>query len=74
MTSIEKVAINNGITREEVEREINLAIKTAMSNPDPQIQKLWRNLTVYDRVPTGQEVTDIIATHILKVGVLYKTT
>lgn len=66
MAVIEKVAKNNGITSEEVESEIALAIKIAMKNPDSDVQLIWKKLSPDGRLPTAEELTEKIVGLILQ--------
>ena len=66
MAVIEKVAKNNGITSEEVESEIALAIKIAMKNPDSDVQLIWKKLSPDGRPPTAEELTEKIVGLILQ--------
>ena len=66
MTVIEKVAKNNGITSEEVEREIEFAIKAAMKNPNSDVRLVWKKLSPDGRLPTAEELTEKIVGFILQ--------
>ena len=46
---LEKVAEKNGITRDEVESEIQKAIKEAMKSRQPKAQQFWKEVA-----PDGQ--------------------
>lgn len=41
---LEKVAAFNGVSVEEVRREIGLAIMEGMANPDPEAQANWAEM------------------------------
>ena len=48
--TIESIAKKNGMSPEEVEKEIMEAIREAMASPDPRAQALWRQMC-----PDGKE-------------------
>ncbi len=54
--ALEKVAQKEGISVEEVKREIAMAIAAAYSNPDPKIQRRWNDIPCKGDVPTPEEV------------------
>ena len=49
---IRQVAEKNGVTPNEVEREMKKAIKDGMSSTDPMVQAEWKKIA-----PDGKEVT-----------------
>lgn len=53
---LEIVAEKEGVSVEEVRREIQLAIDDAMKNPDPKIQAQWRKIPKKGKKPTPEEV------------------
>lgn len=57
---LEIVAEKEGVSVEEVRREIQLAIDDAMKNPDPKIQEQWRRIPKKGKKPTPEEVIEFI--------------
>lgn len=53
--ALKKVAEQEGISVEEVRREIQKAINIAMQNPDPDIQRFWRSIPSKGAKPTPEE-------------------
>ena len=54
--ALQKVADLNNISLEEVRKEIQISIQTAMSNPDPEIQKKWAAISSGHSEPTPEEL------------------
>ena len=54
--ALEKVAQINGVSSEEVRREIEIAIAMARKNPDPEIQTFWASIPYKGAFPTPEEV------------------
>ncbi len=59
--TLKQVAARNGTNIEEVRMEIDHAIQTGMSNPDPAVQAKWRELFPDGRIPTAEEVLSLLA-------------
>jgi len=59
--SLKKIAKREGVSVEEVRREIELAINLAQKNPDPKIQKFWNSLPGEGVKPTQEEIITHIA-------------
>lgn len=57
---LEKVAEKNGITRDEVESEIQKAIKEAMKNRQPQAQSFWKEVSPDGQIPSVETVIALI--------------
>lgn len=47
---IRQIAMQHGVTPEQVEADMKEAIRTAMSSTDPQAQELWKQIA-----PDGKE-------------------
>lgn len=58
---LEKVAEKNGITRDEVESEIQKAIKEAMKSRQPQAQRFWKEVAPDGQTPSAETVITLIA-------------
>ena len=58
---LEKVAEKNGITRDEVESEIQKAIKEAMKSRQPKAQQFWKEVA-----PDGQTSAETVIALIAK--------
>lgn len=56
-----RVAAHHGVTEEEVKEEIECAVKEAMESTNPEIQELWRQLSVDGKPPTAEELICILA-------------
>lgn len=54
--ALEKVAQKEGVSVDEIKREIEMAIGIAYSNPDPKIQSRWKNIPKKGKIPTPEEV------------------
>jgi len=61
--SLKEIAKSDGVSVEEVRRQIELAISTAMSNPDPTIKAFWDSISSNGKKPTPEEVI----AHILRI-------
>ena len=59
--ALEIIAAKEGISVEEVSREIQLAIDDAMKNPDPKVQAEWRKIPKKGKKPTPEEVIEIVS-------------
>ena len=53
--TIEKVARHNGVSEDEVRREIQTAIDLAMANPDPGVREYWAKIPRKGDKPTPEE-------------------
>lgn len=58
---LETIAKNEGISVEEVEREMQIAILSGYRNPDPQVQKIWSELPFKGEYPTPEEIIPYLA-------------
>ena len=54
--AFEAVAKKNGVSIEEVRREIEMAISAARKNPAPKVQAFWTAIPCKGDVPTPEEV------------------
>lgn len=52
---IHMIAQENGVTEEEVRRDITEAIKAGMANPDLEIQARWKSIPWESGEPTAEE-------------------
>lgn len=59
--ALEIIAAKEGISVEEVRREIQLAIDDAMKNPDPKVQAEWRKIPKKGKKPTPEEVIEFVS-------------
>lgn len=53
---LKQVAINNGVSVEEVRKEIENAINMGKSNADPLIQRQWEMMGLKDKIATPELV------------------
>ena len=59
--ALREVARKNHITVEEVRNEIRLAMIAAMCNPDPAIQRVWREIPCAGAALTPEDLITYIA-------------
>ena len=52
---IKQVAKQNGVTPEEVEKEIKEAIRIGMTSQNPIVQARWKLISPSDKAPTVDE-------------------
>lgn len=57
---LEKVAEKNGVTRDEVESEIQKAIKEAMTSRQPEAQQFWKEVAPDGQTPSAETVIALI--------------
>ena len=62
--AIEAIAARNGVTADEVRREIQLAIDLAMQDSDPEIRKRWDSIPSKGKKPTPEELILYISQNI----------
>ncbi|HOP11997.1 MAG TPA: hypothetical protein PK629_10945 [Oscillospiraceae bacterium] len=53
---LEKVAVLNGVSVDEVRREIGLAIMEGMANPNPEIKASWTEMEVNQTLLSPEDV------------------
>ena len=58
---LEKVAEKNSVTRDEVESEIQKAIKEAMKSRQPEAQQFWKEVSADGQTPSAETVIALIA-------------
>ena len=54
-THLAEVARNNGVSLDEVRRDITEMIRTEMMNPDPEIRREWADAPFRGKEPTPEE-------------------
>ena len=59
--AIQQVARKNGVTPEEVRREIELALSEGMRSLDPRVQAFWQQIPSRTGIPTVEEVVQFLA-------------
>jgi len=64
--SLKRVAKRNGVSVEEVRREIELALTLAQNNPDQKVQTFWNSIPSESNVPTMEEALAHIAIELKK--------
>lgn len=52
---LKKIAAQNGVTVSEVRREIELALKAGMDNPDPAVREKWNSISTDGQLPSPEE-------------------
>lgn len=68
MNILEKVAKKHGTTEEEVRKEISVAIRVGMRNPDPKVQETWKMMFPNGKEPTPEEFICVLSQRILRSG------
>lgn len=63
---LEKVAVSNGVTRDEVESEIQKAIKETMKSRQPQAQRFWKEVSPDGQIPSVETVIALIVEQVNK--------
>ena len=63
--SLASVAKQNGVSIDEVKREIQKAIDIGMANPDPKIKAFWNSIPRSGERPTPEEVIAYLKNHII---------
>lgn len=64
--ALQEVAAANNTTVEEVRKEIMIAMEAGMSNPDPAVQALWREIPYKGDKPTPEEFIAFIKEKVKK--------
>lgn len=59
---LEQVAKKNHATIEEVYKEMQIAIDAGFDNPDPEVQKMWKQIPFKGDRPTPEDVIPYVAT------------
>ena len=59
--AIEKIAEREGISVESVYAEMQKAIEAGYSNPDPVIQEYWKKIAPDGKMPTPEQVIEILS-------------
>ena len=62
---LEKIAQKNGVSAEEVCRDIEFAIQAARENPSPQTQAYWNAIPRKGEVHTVEDVIACLATAVI---------
>ena len=55
-TVIQRIAIQDGRTVEEVRKEMKLAMFCGLSNNDPQVQTMWKSIPCEGEYPEPEEL------------------
>lgn len=59
---LEAVAKQHNTTVEEVYKEMQIAIDAGFDNPDPEVQKMWKQIPFKGDRPTPEDVIPYVAT------------
>lgn len=54
--ALKKIAKREGVSVEEVYREMQIAINMAYANPDPAVQAAWENIPMPSGAPRPEDV------------------
>lgn len=55
---LERIARQEGLTTEEVRKDIGLAISYALKSDDPKVQNFWKAIPCKGAAPTIEEIID----------------
>lgn len=58
--SLRQIAKKEGISEEEVRKEIAYAVSLALKSNNPKVQNFWKNIPCEGDSPTIEEVIDYI--------------
>ena len=58
---IATIAVEQGITPEEVEHEMMEAIRAGMASPDPYAQALWKQICTDGKEPDSNTFLSVVA-------------
>lgn len=61
-----EIALKNGVSVDEVRKEIQVALDEGMKNSDPNVQAYWNSIPRKGDKPTLQEVITYLANQIKK--------
>lgn len=61
---LEIIANKEGISTEEVRKEIGRAVSVALKSSDPQVQKFWSDIPCKGDTPTIEEIIYYLARQI----------
>lgn len=59
-----QIAIREGVTVEEVRKQIKIAMLAGLCSQDPNVQARWKKIPCKGEVPTPEELIIYLATHI----------
>jgi len=62
--AIRMVAAREGVSTDEVYREIESAISAGLRNPDPGVRQMWRMLPCSGKTPTPDDVIMFAVEHL----------
>jgi len=57
---LESIGKQNGIPKEQVRAEMQLAMEEGMKNPDPMVQEQWRKIPRKGSQPTLEEFVEYL--------------
>lgn len=64
---LQKVAKQEGISVEELRSEIAKSIKHGMKNQDPQVQTLWKELSLSGSTPVTEDIIIALCQKLIKI-------
>lgn len=62
--AIRHIALQQGITVEEVRKQMKLAMLAGLCSQDADVQARWKKIPCKGEVPTPEELITYLATHI----------
>ena len=63
---IEMIAAKNGVTPEEVRREMGQALKEARSSSDLQIRATWEKISINGEEPASEDVVGYAVAELIR--------
>lgn len=62
--AIQQIAVKEGVSVEEVRKQMKLAMLAGLCSQDPIVQARWKKIPCKGEVPTPEELITYLATHI----------
>lgn len=63
MNVFQKVAEINGVSIDNVKKEVSVAIEKGFQSPEPQIKEMWNSLFPDGKMPAPETFVKIISTY-----------
>lgn len=60
----QQIAVKEGVPVEQVRKEIETAIEIGLSNPDPEVQKIWSSIPCKSNKPTPEELVRYLSRNV----------
>ena len=62
--AIQQIAVKEGVSVEEVRKQMKLTMLAGLCSQDPIVQARWKKIPCKGEVPTQEELITYLATHI----------